>query len=52
MQNLDRIPCKNRRDRKKMLQLTLKHTHRPDKNLYIYIKRKPQTVFKGSDANV
>ena len=31
MQNLDRIPCKNRRDRKKLLQLTQKHTHRPDK---------------------
>ena len=48
MQNLDRIPCKNHRDRKKFLHLTLKHTHRPDKNLYI----KRQTVFKGSDANV
>ena len=50
MQNLDQIPCKNHRDRKTLLQLILKHTHRPDKNLYIYIKR--QTVFKGSDANV
>ena len=48
MQNLDQIPCKNHRDRKTLLQLTLKHTHRPDKNLYI----KRQTVFKGSDANV